>query len=277
MLALTRELVEKTYANRYLRAEDLPKHVRDGVHPIDADIDLPDYAGVLSKGWRWAFEHMATGQPRTFAEIDKHSPTLEFREYFVESPDGRRWWGDLLLKLGEHYVPLFPYFQGETFEERVASGEQHEFVSSLPPAIGLAHYGRIAGMAVVNTVPYSYLDYSRFWPHRADRALDLATFFERERITEVAAAASNLRRVVTITQKSEDDVLRSFLVLLDTHSVGEAQQPRDLLLVEASAKEPKIYRVGGLNFAAIEPLRDPADWLDGYTSAILRRIQMKGR
>jgi hypothetical protein len=275
MIALTRTFVEQAYANVYLRAQDLPKHVRDGVHPIDADIDLPDYAGVLSKGWRWAFEHMASGQPRTFAEIDKQSPTLEFREYFTESAGDRRWWGDLLLKLGEHYVPLFPYFPGETFEERVANHEEEEFVSSLPRAIGLAHYGRIAGMAFVNNIPYSYLDYSRFWPHRADRALDLAAFFERERISGVASAARHLRRVATVTRKSDDELLRGFLVLLDTRNVGEAQQPRDLLLVEASARKPEIFLVNGLDFAAMEPLRNPVDWLDSYTSAILRRMQMK--
>jgi hypothetical protein len=275
MIALTRDLVERAYANSYLRAEDLPKHVRDCVHPVDADVDLLDYAGVLSKGWRWAFEHMASGQPRTFAEIEKHSPALEFREYFEESADGRKWWGDLLLRLAERYIPLFPYFPGETFEERIANGEQDEFVSSLPPAMGLAHYGRIAGMALVKSVPYSYLDYSRFWPHRADRVLDLATFFERERISGVATVASHLRRVATIKRESDDDMLRGFLVLLDTRSVGETQQPRDLLLVEASAKKPEIYLVSGLNFAAMGPLRDSADWLDGYTSAILRRIQMK--
>lgn len=275
MIALSRDLVDRVYAKSYSRPEDLPKHVIEGIHPIDSDIDLPDYAGVLRKGWEWAFEHMAVGQPRTYAEIAKQSPTFEFREYFAESEGERRWWGDLLMKLGDRYIPLFPYFAGETFEERAANNEVDEFVSSLPSAIGMAHYSRIAGMAVVDEVPYSYLDYARFWPHRADRVLDLATFFDRERISIESSAVKSLRRVASVSRKSEDDALRGFLVLLDTRGIGEASGAKDLLLVEASAKAPVVLLVSELNFAEIRPLADAADWLDGYTSAILRRLQLR--
>ena len=198
MIALTRDLVEQAYAQSYLRADELPKYVLDGIHPIDADIDLPDYAGVLRKGWKWAFEYMAKGQPRTYAEIEKLSPALEFREFFIESGGDRRWWGDLLLKLGDRYVPLFPYFARETFEERAADGEEDEFVSSLPPAIGMAHYGRIAGMAVVNENPLHADGLLAVLATPCRSGSGPGRFFDRERFSGVAAAVKHLRRVATV-------------------------------------------------------------------------------
>jgi hypothetical protein len=95
-----------------------------------------------------------------------------------------------------------------------------------------------------------------------------------ERRKNGAQVADELRRFQTSPRKSVDDVLGGFYVFLDTRSAGDVSDSGDLLLVEEDSKDQQILEVRSMNFASIKVKENPVEWLDRYTSALLRRLQI---
>ena len=107
-MALSKQAVNTSYANTFVRADELPEHVRDCKHPIELEFEMPDFAEVMRQGWQWIFDGMKSARPLTWAELDSQTTTLEYREIYSESCGERFQWGDLLLCLRNRNLPVFP-------------------------------------------------------------------------------------------------------------------------------------------------------------------------
>jgi hypothetical protein len=274
-MALSKKQLDASFSNEYVCAEALPAYVRDCTHPVERDFEMPDFAEVMRRGWRWALEGMQSAQPLTWKELESFAPALEYREVFTEDNGEKLYWGDLLLRLQDRYLPVFPYSREMSYEFRVSLGEVHPFVSSLPASIGFSHYNRVAGLGWVTKIPYGYGDYSRMWPHRADMGMSLRGLFASERRKNGNTVADELRRFLTTQQTSVDDVLGAFYVFLDTRPAGDISDSGALYLVEANSEDRRILSVQSMDFTSLRVQPDPAEWLDRYTSALLRRLKIK--
>src|SRR5687768_9822786 len=108
-MALSRQTVESSYTRVYSRVDELPDYVVECRHPIETDLEMPDFSTVMSRGWQWIYAKTQSLQPLTFGELEQLNPSLEFREDFIESDGEKLYWGDLLLRLNDRFLPVFPH------------------------------------------------------------------------------------------------------------------------------------------------------------------------
>jgi hypothetical protein len=275
MIGLSRKTLDECYPNAIERREDLPQYILDARHPLDDDIDLPDYAGVLQRGWQWVFEPMRKSQPSTFAELERLNPRLEFRDCINDSHFGKQWWGDLLLELGGRFFPVFPYHRDE------APGEPHDlrkitsYFDALPEPIATAHFSRIAGMSIVHEVPYNDQEHGRMWPCKVDLSIRLSSGALQQLDGSARSVALDvLRDVAHKPYESEDKLMRGFDLLLDTRKADDYSASGEILFVESDRRNSPVWVIRDLDFSTIRVLSDPVDWLDRFTAAMLRRMQL---
>jgi hypothetical protein len=274
MLGLSRKSVDLVYPVAITDPDELPRHVVDRVDPLRPDIELLDYATPLRNGWSWAFAPMAQELPRTFAELESADPRFEYRECIHEDHGERIWWGDLLLRVHDRFVPVIPYFQGDTWEERQARGQSHSLISSLPARVARGYYYRISGVGLVAELPYSSFDLGRLWPCPMETGHGLASAMDEMPDAVRRSAAHALRHVASLEYPDAEQVISGFHVLFDSRAPGVRTRTGEQLLIEVDSREPRIFLVRGWDFATLKVLDDPADWLDQQTCAVLRRMRM---
>lgn len=268
MYWLTQQVVDRGYSKLFSEYEQLPSYTRECKHPVEEDLNLPDYATPLQRGWQWLFAGLQQHQPRTFAVLAKWDPLLLFGEAFSEGFFGKLYWKDLLLRLGDRYLVVRPEYRGDTYEEQGAEHVSASFLLAMPEPLANAYYARSRGIACEIEVPYPVVAVSRVLPHPAGRISSALTLVGERKSAQHAAAVA-LRRLTGTTGLSDQDLLKQFRLLLDTRHPDALETMGDLLFVQEGSPSRQVILVPQLDFSRASFLERPVEWMDEYVSRVL--------